>query len=206
MSKLAPFFVLALLLVRCSDEPKDLCSRLTDNCGGTAGTTCHQNTTQEEQSYPNCTELLQAFSDCVASLTLECDGDTEITATNKSDSGTQKSPVNGTHLGTQHIVVKDSTCTLIKNGLDACRTCPTAAGAHEIAVHGIGEHCTVDSDCAQSLTCTQNVCSRPCTDASDCYARALNCSIDATVDNVCDHSGQKPVCAQVPDNPAALSY
>ncbi len=148
-------------------------------------------------------ETVQAFSDCIASLTITCSSDTEISAVNKHDTGSQASPSNDTSLGTQHIVVQDSTCTLIKNGLDACRTCPSAAGAisAEIAVHGVGEQCSVDSDCAQDLTCMQNSCSRQCTDASDCYARAENCIIDPTLNNVCDTTQTKPVCASVPATP-----
>ncbi len=88
-----------------------------------------------------------------------------------------------------HFSPHDSTCDEHRRGLEACRTCPDAAGATVVGVLGVGDRCGVGDSCADGLLCGGGICTRTCSSDSDCGARADGCALQFQYPNVCDGAG-----------------
>jgi hypothetical protein len=181
----------ALALAACHVSDRDFCSQLADapGCGGDTKGLC-RDAIASEQSQP-CADQVTALADCMASLELSCTSSSSISARGDGVIGGGQ---NFTQVGGFDVVVNDSECDVHRRGLEACRTCPDAAGAMEVDVRGIGDACE-DADCAQGLVCHgAGVCTRSCESDDECKARADGCQLQVQYPNVCAENQCRRSC------------
>jgi|GEM_PF-2042252 len=130
-----------------------------------------------------CAPFIDKLVSCGSSLKLSCTGTSSISIVGD---GMFNGGQNFTDIGGNRVVVNDSKCDVYRRGLEACRTCPTAAGAKEPEALGIGDSCgpSITPACATGLTCN-GICTRSCTKDSECEARADGCKLSFQYPNVC---------------------
>jgi hypothetical protein len=175
---------MAAALLSCgTTDARGLCAQLTarNDCSPDAPQQCESALATEKSSHPTCAPFVDALASCIAKLSVSCTGATSIAA--RGD-GNFDGPRNFTSVGGYDVVVNDSGCDKYRRGLEACRGCPTAAGANEVEKLGIGEKCTNASQCATGLAC-QKICTKACTDNDDCLARSDECKLKYQFPNVC---------------------
>lgn len=170
----------------CSDRPGDLCSVLAEapNCNGETQSKCEAAIASAQDEAPACAPLVDALAECIAGLRLECTGPDSISANGDGEIGGGQ---NFTDVGGYSVVVNDSECDAHRRGLEACRTCPDAVGATMVDVLGVGDRCDTGT-CAAGLSC-QGICTRSCSEDSECAARADGCQLQVQYPNVCNDDG-----------------
>lgn len=182
-------FVLAAILVGgCADEPTDFCSVLAGapGCNEDTRALCDDAIATAQSEAPACAPHVDALAECISTLDLECTSSSSISANGVGDIGGGQ---NFTDIGGYSVVVNDAACDAHRRGLEACRTCPEAAGATEVGVLGIGDRCDGGGTCASGLSCQGGICTRSCDSDDDCKARADGCALQFQYANVCDASG-----------------
>lgn len=172
----------------CDDGPSDVCSALgsASGCNSDAPRECRDAIAMAKQADPTCAALVDALAECIAGLDLSCTGPGSIAA---NGDGMFDGGQNFTMIGDATVVVNDTGCDEHRRGLEACRTCPDAVGATTVDVLGVGDRCDGGTACADGLTCTGGICTRPCADDDACKARADGCNLQSQYPNVCGADG-----------------
>lgn len=79
-----------------------------------------------------------------------------------------------------------SCCTAVyRRGLAACQSCPSAVGADDPEVLGVGDECGGNHGCAATLSCEGGICTKSCASDDECAARADDCKLQVQYANVC---------------------
>ncbi|MBL8951611.1 MAG: hypothetical protein JNK82_12590 [Myxococcaceae bacterium] len=172
-------------LAACGGAP-DVCTRLAKSgtCSDTAYTQCTDAIAKAKADSATCAPQVTALVECLAGLDeVECTGSSSVATRGDGMFGGGQ---NFTDIGGFSVVVNDSRCDVHRRGLEACRSCPSATGARDVFVLGIGDKCNAGgAACATGLSCQGGICTKSCSNDDECDARADGCRLQYQYANVC---------------------
>lgn len=180
--------LLILALVGCGGRPStaaELCADLPryEGCDRDFADSCSTALEAALADSPECEPMFDALAQCIGRLELSCVPTDQLAAVGD---GEFDGPDNFTSFGARFDwIVNDTSCDLYKRGVDACLTCPDAAGATDPEHKGIGEPCGAATECASGLDCEDGQCTRGCESSDDCDARSKECRMKYQFGNTC---------------------
>ncbi len=130
-----------LALTACGgDAASAFCGKLgaAPSCNQETAGKCEKALSDARAADPTCAPFVEKLVSCGSNLKLSCTGTSSISIVGD---GMFNGGQNFTDIGGNQVVVNDSKCDVYRRGLEACRTCPTAAGAKEPEALGIGDTC-----------------------------------------------------------------